>query len=133
MKKCSANDDSGLFSDSDVNGELETLKSKDEALVGSLDPGGDGDHKSVPLVSDSSKLESTRKRSSHKNVRGIKNKSKYHRENFDTAQFVRILKGYRIKIIPTSTLIPYHQDDYNSTEEDKPDLVDIDSRNPLTR
>ncbi len=63
MKKLSANGESWFVSDSDVNGEIEVLKSDDEGLVGSpLISGDAGDHKSVPLVSDSSTAESAKTR-----------------------------------------------------------------------
>ncbi len=63
MKKLSANGESWFVSDSDVNGEVEVLKSDDEGLVGSpLISDDAGDHKSVPLVSDSSIAESAKKR-----------------------------------------------------------------------
>ncbi len=60
IKKFSVWIESGLVSDSDGNGEVDVLKSNDETLVGPIDSGDVGGHKSVPLVSDSSRFESTK-------------------------------------------------------------------------
>ena len=62
IKNFSANGESGFVSDSDVNGDAELLKSDEEGLVGSppLTSGDVGDHRSVPLVSDSSIAESAK-------------------------------------------------------------------------
>jgi hypothetical protein len=89
IRKLSANGESWLVSDSDVNGEVEVLISGDGGFVRSLLEGDAGDHKSVPLVSDSSIVESTKTRFSMTKYFQYKPNL---RERFAKEQFVPILK-----------------------------------------